>query len=130
LACRLDPERDVADRDVTLTQFLDQTRIRWHGVKVDTPDWSPQSRSLAATVRAVRLGAIMHWMVNAYWEPLDFELPPVPPEFEGPWRRWMDTGRESPEDICEWRSGWPVTDGRYPVQPRSLVLLVLPNLKS
>lgn len=108
-------------------RFLNATYLRWHGVKADSPDWSPSTHALAATVRAPRLAAMVHWIVNAYWEPLDFELPPVPAEFEGTWRRWVDTGRESPEDICEWGRGRPVTDTRYHVGPRSLGFLILPE---
>jgi len=125
LACRLDPNRDSADRNATLTEFLDDACLQWHGVRLDRPDWSPQSHSIAATARAPRLGGMVHWMLNAYWEPLDFELPPVPSKFDGPWRRWVDTDRHPPEDICEWRSGWPVTGSQYRVQPRSLVILFL-----
>jgi len=125
LACRLDPHRDSADRNATLTEFLDDACLQWHGVRLDRPDWSPQSHSIAATARAPRLGGMVHWMLNAYWEPLDFELPPVPSKFDGPWRRWVDTDRHPPEDICEWRSGWPVTGSQYRVQPRSLVILFL-----
>jgi glycogen operon protein len=68
-------------------------------------------------------------MVNAYWERLRFELPPVPEGCEGPWRRWVDTAREPPDDICEWRCGLPVATDRYDVQPRSLVILTLEDTR-
>jgi len=123
LACRVDPQRDSADHDTTLTEFLDQARPHWHGIQLGRPDWGQQSHSLAATLRAVRLKASVHWMVNAYWQPLDFELPPVPPGLEGPWRRWVDTALDSPEDICPWRSGPPLTGTHYRLQPRSMVIL-------
>jgi glycogen operon protein len=125
LACRLDPERDSADHTATLTEFLDDTCLHWHGVKLDSPDWSPHSHSLAATVRGPRLEVVLHLMLNAYWEPLDFKLPPLPSQCQGPWRRWIDTSRPSPDDIDEWRRGWPVTDSHYLVSPRSLVILLL-----
>jgi glycogen operon protein len=124
LACRLDPGRDTSDRGATLTEFLADARLQWHGVRLDAPDWGPQSHSLAVTARGPRLGAVLHLMLNAYWEPLDVELPPVPSECQGPWRRWVDTYRPPPEDICEWRFGVPVTTAHYNVQPRSLVILV------
>ncbi len=127
LACRLAPERDIADRDVTLTQLLDATYLKWHGVQLDAPDWSPHSHALAVTVRPPRLPTLLHWMISAYWEPLDFELPPVPPGIPGPWRRWFDTGLESPEDIGDWRSGPAVAASHYHVQPRSSVVLVRPE---
>ena len=76
---------------------------------------------------APRLKAYLQWMVNAYWEPLDFKLPPVPDDCDGPWRRWIDTALESPEDACAWRRGIPVAEQHYRVQPRSLVILILPE---
>ena len=63
-------------------------------------------------------------MLNAYWEPLAFELPP---RTEGPhhgWQRWVDTSRDAPEDICAGPDLPPVQDGTYTVQPRSLALLL------
>ena len=45
---------------------------------------------------------LLHGMLNAYWEPLTFELPPVPAE-QG-WRRCIDTALDSPDDICPWKS--------------------------
>jgi glycogen operon protein len=103
LACRLDPQRDTADRNTTLTQFLLSACTQWHGVQLEKADWGPHSHSLAATARAPRLGATLHWMVNAYWEPLGFELPSVPEGCQGSWQHWVNTAREPPEDICEWR---------------------------
>jgi glycogen operon protein len=93
-------------------------------VKLDRPDWGPHSHSLAVTVQGPRLDAAVHMMINAYWESLDFELPPVPSECKGPWHRWIDTSRDSPEDICEWLCGVPVMASHYAVAPRSLVILV------
>ncbi|MCR4411205.1 MAG: glycogen debranching protein GlgX [Thermoguttaceae bacterium] len=125
VACRLDPNRDTADHGTTLAEFLGHARLHWHGVKRDDPDWGPQSHSLAATARAPRLGVSLHWMINSYWEPLSFDLPPVPEGCQGPWRQWVDTARESPEDICEWRCGPPVAGAHYNVQARSSVILIL-----
>jgi len=124
LACRLDPHRDTADSNATLRDFLSRTRLQWHGVKLNRPDWGPQSHSLAVAVRGPRLEAVLHVMLNAYWETLDFELPPLPQECPGPWRRWIDTSLESPQDICEWRCGVPVTSEQYTVPSRSLAVLV------
>ena len=130
LACRLDSHRELDDQDATLTEFIDQIRLQWHGVKLNEPDWGVHSRSLAATAWAPRLGATLHWMVNAYWEPLSFELPPVPAGCPGSWRRWVDTSFDSPADISDWRRGSPTTTVSYNVQPRSLVILVLHDAQS
>jgi isoamylase len=60
--------------------------------------------------------------MNAYWEPLDFELPPVPSS--EPWRRWIDTTLDSPNDIVPWKTATAVADGgRYHVGSRSVVVL-------
>jgi len=48
-------------------------------------------------------GLCLHLIMNAYWEPLDFELPAVTHD-GGTWRRWIDTALESPNEIVEWRS--------------------------
>ena len=43
---------------------------------------------------------LLHGMLNAYWEPLTFELPPAPAVHLG-WRRAFDTFLEPPQDICD-----------------------------
>ena len=59
-------------------------------------------------------------MFNAYWEPLIFELPPLRHQ---PWRRWIDTSRDAPDDVSEWSLAAPVPGLTCAVQPRSLVIL-------
>jgi glycogen operon protein len=65
---------------------------------------------------------LLHLVVNAYWEPLAFELPPTG---GGPaWRRVIDTSRAAPDDICiDWAATEEVGDSHYLAQPRSFVLL-------
>jgi glycogen operon protein len=64
-------------------------------------------------------GLRLHLILNAYWEPLAFELPPA----ADPWRRWIDTALESPEDIVEWQSAPPSPGTVYLAGPRSVVAL-------
>ena len=45
----------------------------------------------------------MYLILNAYWEPLEFELPAVGDGGGEPWRRWIDTSLESPQDIVPWQ---------------------------
>jgi glycogen operon protein len=66
-------------------------------------------------------GVRFHLILNAYWEPLSFELPPR--DDAGPWLRWIDTSLASPEDVVEWKAAPPVENGTYPVGPRSVVML-------
>ena len=65
-------------------------------------------------------------MLNAYWEPLTFELPPVPAESRQRWRRCVDTALASPDDFCSWETAPFVENATYVLQPRSVVCLVLP----
>jgi len=63
-----------------------------------------------------------HVILNAYWEPLEFELPSVA-DGARPWRRWIDTFLESPHDIVEPEHAPSVPGHSYPAGPRSVVVL-------
>ena len=117
--------RGVVAEGITLSlnQLLRRTHIEWHGVALKRPDWSDQSHSLAFTLRRVGEHFLLHGMLNAYWEPLTFELPPVTAE-QG-WRRCIDTALEAPDDISSWDGAAVVRQGTYEVQPRSVVFLAL-----
>jgi isoamylase len=86
--------------NLTLNQLLARSRIECHGVRLHQPDWSDQSHSLAIATSAVAVRLDVYLMLNAYWEPLRFELPPLPENESRPWRRWLDTFLEAPDDIC------------------------------
>jgi isoamylase len=114
-----DPSRE--DPGLSLNQFLRQAEIQWHGVRLNQPDWGQDSHSLAGTARSLRGRYLLHLMVNAYWEPLLFELPSP----EGPgWRRLVDTYLEAPDDICDLPDALLVEAPTYLVQARSVVLLL------
>jgi glycogen operon protein len=66
-------------------------------------------------------------MLNAYWEPLRFQLPPSAPGTRASWRRWIDTALPAPEDIVPWETAHTVIDSSYLVQPRSVACLVTPG---
>jgi isoamylase len=116
--------RDISIEDyrTSLNQVLRQARFQWHGVKLNQPDWSDSSHSRALTAFSIRGRFVFHIMLNAYWEPLEFELPPL--EDGNLWRRLLDTALPSPCDIAE-GSDAPVIDRfTYAVQARSVVVLV------
>jgi glycogen operon protein len=107
----------------SLDKLIREARKAWHGVKPLQPDWSDSSHCLAfgAEIKKEKLG--IHFIVNAYWEPLQFELPPV--DAGSAWRRWIDTALQSPNDIVDWQTAPPVSGKNiYPVQARSVVALV------
>lgn len=96
----------------------------WHGVRLDQPDWSDHSRSIAVTVVIRQEKLLLHLVLNAYWELLDFELPPIVNGGGNPWCRWIDTAQESPHDIVPWDEAPPVSGLTYRVETRSVVALI------
>ena len=109
--------------DLTLNQLVAQARIECHGVRLHQPDLSDQSHSLAVTASSVRGGLDLHLALNAYWEPLSFELPPTANNSAAPWRRWLDTFLEQPFGICTFYRAPVIAGPFYLVQPRSVVAL-------
>jgi isoamylase len=124
---RFRQRRDVVAEGTALSlrELLHRARIEWHGVVLKRPDWSDRSHSLAFTLQTLRDRFLLHGMLNAYWEPLTFELPPVPADRQQRWRRCIDTALDSPDDICPWETAPVVTQATYVAQPRSVVLLAL-----
>jgi len=118
--------RDIeAERNrVGLNELLHESKLTWHGVKLGQPDWSHHSHSLALGVEARRERLRFHVILNAYWEALDFELPPTDSGDGGTWRRWIDTTLESPLDIVEWQKAPAVSGHTYRAGPRSVVVLL------
>jgi isoamylase len=107
-----------------LNELLHEAKLTWHGMKLGQPDWSTFSHSLALGAEARREKLRFHLILNAYWEPLDFELPPVGSGEGETWRRWIDTALESPLDIVEWQKAAAVPGGTYRAGPRSVVVLL------
>jgi len=123
ISLRLNGIGPIDGSDMTLNELLRRQPVQWQGVRLAAPDWSDDSHSLAATVRLLGDQVVLHLMVNAYWEALRFEIPAVS-EAGKPWRRVVDTFLDSPDDLCDWDKGPIVSSATYPVQPRSVVLLV------
>jgi glycogen operon protein len=113
----VDPEL----RHVSLNTLIAQANKAWHGVKVGQPDWSDGSRSVALGVKLRKDGQLFYFILNAYWEPLDFELPKL--DGGRAWRRWIDTSLDTPQDIVPWHEAPPIAGDAYRVGPRSTVAL-------
>jgi len=122
ISIRLRRVEDLLPR-LTLNQLLARSRIECHGVRLHQPDWGDQSHSLAITASLVGAGVEVCVMLNAYWEALTFELPPIPEINSRPWRRWLDTFLEAPDDIFEISAAPPIADSSYLVNARSIVAL-------
>jgi isoamylase len=107
----------------SLNEILRDANRAWHGVKLGQPDWSNSSHSLAFSAQAPNKELRICAILNAYWEPLEFELPPIDAEGGNSWRRWIDTTLDSPQDIVEWETAPTVSGRTYRAGPRSVVIL-------
>jgi isoamylase len=108
---------------LSLTQLIQQANKAWHGVRLDQPDWSDSSHSIVFGVELKQDGVLVHFILNAYWEPLDFELPAAGDGDGHPWLRWIDTSLDSPHDITPWDAAPPVPGRAYRAEARSVVVL-------
>jgi glycogen operon protein len=118
------PQGPEAAPEMTLSQSLSHAEIHWHGVKLNQPDWSDGSHSIAATSLNLRGNVALHLIANAYWEAMEFELPVLEsPWFTG-WRRWIDTALAFPADILLPGEQVAIFSPAYLVQPRTVVVLV------
>ncbi|MCA8921459.1 MAG: glycogen debranching protein GlgX [Planctomycetes bacterium] len=98
------------------------TRVRWHGVRLDQPDWSDASHTLAYTLTGAKDDVDLHVVINAYPRELTFELPEPAPGCG--WRRALDTSLPSPHDLASAGDERPWPSGSYPIAGRSAVVLV------
>jgi glycogen operon protein len=135
---RLDTHRDVVRFTRLMIAFrkahpsLGRSRfwrhdVRWYGVESGV-DLSHESHTLAYHLSGASQGDDdLYVMVNAYWEPLEFVVQEGRPS---EWRRVVDTGQESPDDICDPGRELRLTSARYATSPRSIVVLVRPRRSS
>ena len=111
------PER----QRTSLTELLTKGVKNWHGIKLNQPDWSDHSHSIAFSAELPKQNMIVHCIFNAYWEPLNFDLPY---KRNGQrWRRWIDTSLVTPQDIVPWQESPLVAEQTYRAEPRSVVVL-------
>lgn len=108
----------------SLSEVLREAKECWHGVKLNQPDWSDSSHTIAMYSELEKEDLLLYYIVNAYWEALDFELPPITGDSRAPWRRWIDTSLDMPEDIVDWQCASPLNENLYHVNPRSIIILI------
>ena len=122
IARRLMRNTEKERQRVSLNQLLRESKHAWHGVKLEQPDWSSCSHSVAFGAEFPGARLQLHLILNAWCEPLDFELPLVNGGSE-PWRRWIDTALDPPNEIVEWQTAPVVSGQTYRAGPRSVVVL-------
>ena len=118
---RLDLRLFHEGQGLSLNELLHFAKIQWHGAELHQPDEGPESRSLALFIAGTR--EAFHVMCNAYWEPIEFELPPPPERSTIGWRRVLDTYLDAPDEFDLIAQAPPVIGPTYRVQARSVVLL-------
>jgi isoamylase len=125
IAIRLHPYATSENSSATcLSQIMARSEIQFHGVRLNRQDWSDDAHSLALTARDSESGLWLNLMINAYWEPLEFELPPLPPGQPQGWHCWLDTALATPQEIVPWSEAAKVSGSTYLVQARSVVGLI------
>jgi glycogen operon protein len=119
IARRLSRNFEDESEGETLNKWLRESNKAWHGVRLNQPDWSTWSHSVALSAELVKGRYFVHWILNAYWEALDFELPDV----GGLWSVWIDTTLDSPEDIVPWQDARSHAGRTYRAGPHSVTVL-------
>jgi isoamylase len=122
----LNTRRRLRDREHerqrwSLCELIRRAGKTWHGVKVGQPDWSENSHAFAFEAWLRQEGLRIYLILNAYWEALEFELPPV--DGTGSWRRWIDTSLQPPREISPWESAPPLSGRSYRAASHSVVVL-------
>jgi glycogen operon protein len=110
------------ERLLEVSYASQKPHVVWHSTELGQPNWSEHSHCLAFTLRHPEAAEHFHVMLNAYWDTLTFELPPL-----GKGERWyriIDTALPSPKDITEPTTAPQVRRKKYAVEARSSVVLM------
>jgi isoamylase len=124
IASRLERDSAAVGFVMSLNELLKGRSVTWHGQKLFKPNWHGNSHSIAFTVQSVTRKQQLHYMINAWHEPLVFELPPHPRGKKLKWKRWLDTSLQSPHDLCEMQHLEDVEGSTYTLPPFTIVAVV------
>ena len=95
--------------------------VHWYGVAGET-DLSQFSHALAFCLHgASQHDHDLYVMINAYWQDLTYTIQQGQP---GTWKRVVDTGLASPDDIREPGAEIPLSGLQYLVKARSVAVLM------
>ncbi len=121
---RIRLQRDASNEaySTTLNELLRNAVLHWHGTKLNAPDWGHTSRSIAVSIQSLSGNMLIHYMINAYSEDLEFELPRGEQQLYK-WQRWMDTSLPAPNDIQLWPDAPFYEKDTYRVKAFSIVFL-------
>ena len=105
-----------------VTHGSEEPHLIWHGQYLGQPDWSKDSHAIAFSLKHPASGEHLHIILNAYWEPLDFELPFL--ESGNYWHRILDTALPAPNDFSDLEVAVKIDQDNYLVTARSSVILM------
>jgi glycogen operon protein len=117
IARRLGRGTEHERRRLSLNRLIQEANKAWHGVRLNQPDWSDHSRSVAFAAEIRKEKLLFYMTLNAHWEALDFELPPAGKNGRAKWHRWIDTAQERPNDIVPWGRPRRCLDGPTGLKP-------------
>ncbi|MFK7990076.1 MAG: glycogen debranching protein GlgX [Sandaracinaceae bacterium] len=115
---RVGHRRESLRPGLTLTEVRESAQVQLHGIHLGQPDFAPHSRSIAISAQNLSGSTRMYFALNAWWEPLWFELP-----HGASWRRVVDTSRVSPDDARPFEEAPVIESTHVEVGPRSVVAL-------
>ena len=119
---RLSFAADADQDDKSLAEVLRESRISWHGVRLDHPDWSDDLHSVGLLMTHRDSQRSLYFFFNAYWQPLVFEVPPLADG--AAWKRVINTSLPAPDDILPRAQAPVVETNLYQSGPRSVVVLI------
>ncbi len=127
IALRSGRDSVQTDHDLMLADVLRHAQVQLHGVRLEQPDLSHDSHSLAITAMNLGGDVLMYFALNAYWQALEFELPLLP-DWAGAagtgWRRVLDTSQAAPLDLVLPWDAQRIAGLVHSVAPRSVVMLL------
>ncbi len=94
--------------------------FQWHGVKAQKPDWGSWSHTISYSINQDDKGAVVWLGLNAYNQPLKFELPKPTSK----WMKLVDTTASTPENLQAKEISNQI---EIQVESRSLILICAEN---
>ena len=105
----------------SLHDIIAHAGIKKHGVQLNKPNWGADSHAIALESKHPYCETVTYVIFNAYWQPLNFELPISP---SGKWLRVVDTSLTGNQDIYIEGDKKYCFKGKYLAAPRSVVILI------
>lgn len=103
----------------TPTSFTDRD-VEWHGLEPGKPDWSPNSRFVALTLKNPASAEYIFVAFSAYWHEVTVHLPRCG---DSVWLTFVNTSNPPPNDITD-SNPPPVPGDSVTMKPYSSIILI------